>query len=96
MVRKVRARQRSSQRACGRDVAERSRRTGSIVKIPALSGGGLTNAQKRVLSDLQARALAKTAIRIRGIFGKKEQDIEWGILNGQIYIVQARPYIDKN
>ncbi|NLE67030.1 MAG: Gfo/Idh/MocA family oxidoreductase [Lentisphaerae bacterium] len=29
--------------------AERSRRTGSIVKIPALSGGGLTNAQKRVL-----------------------------------------------
>ena len=54
------------------------------------------NAQKRVLSDLQARALAKTAIRIRGIFGKKEQDIEWGILNGQIYIVQARPYIDKN
>ncbi len=54
------------------------------------------NAQKRVLSDLQARALAKTAIRIRGIFGKKEQDIEWGILNGRIYIVQARPYIDKN
>jgi len=54
------------------------------------------NAQKRVLSDIQARTLAKTAIRIRGIFGKKEQDIEWGILNGRIYIVQARPYIDKN
>jgi rifampicin phosphotransferase len=54
------------------------------------------NAQKRVLSDLQARTLAKTAIRIRGIFGKKEQDIEWGIMNGRIYIVQARPYIDKN
>lgn len=54
------------------------------------------NAQKRVLTDLQARTLAKTAIRIRGIFGKKEQDIEWGIMNGRIYIVQARPYIDKN
>ena len=54
------------------------------------------NAQKRVLSDLQARTLAKTAIRIRDIFGKKEQDIEWGIMNGRIYIVQARPYIDKN
>lgn len=54
------------------------------------------NARKRVLTDLQARELAKTAIRIRGIFGKKEQDIEWGILNGKIYIVQARPYIDKN
>lgn len=53
------------------------------------------NAQKRVLTDLQARMLAKTAISIRRIFGKKEQDIEWGILNGRIYIVQARPYIDK-
>lgn len=54
------------------------------------------NAQKRVLSDLQARTLAKTAIRIRGVFGKLPQDIEWGILNGRLYIVQARPYIDKN
>ncbi len=53
------------------------------------------NAQKRVLTDLQARSLAKTAISIRRIFGKKEQDIEWGILNGKVYIVQARPYIDK-
>jgi rifampicin phosphotransferase len=54
------------------------------------------NAQKRVLTDLQARNLAKTAIRIRGIFGKEPQDIEWGILNNRLYIVQARPYIDKN
>ncbi|HKP70514.1 MAG TPA: PEP/pyruvate-binding domain-containing protein [Pyrinomonadaceae bacterium] len=53
------------------------------------------NAQKRVLSDVQARLLAKTAIDIRRIFGKREQDIEWGIMNGRIYIVQARPYIDK-
>jgi hypothetical protein len=53
------------------------------------------NAQKRVLTDVQARALAKTAIDIRRIFGKSEQDIEWGIMNGRIYIVQARPYIDK-
>ncbi|HUR96505.1 MAG TPA: PEP/pyruvate-binding domain-containing protein [Pyrinomonadaceae bacterium] len=53
------------------------------------------NAQKRVLTDLQARALAKTAIDIRRVFGKREQDIEWGIMNGRIYIVQARPYIDK-
>lgn len=52
------------------------------------------NASKRVLTDLQARALARTAIRIRGVFGKEPQDIEWGILNGRVYIVQARPYID--
>jgi phosphoenolpyruvate synthase/pyruvate phosphate dikinase len=51
---------------------------------------------RRILSDLQARLLAKTALGIRTIFGgKKEQDIEWGIMRGQIYIVQARPYIEK-
>jgi rifampicin phosphotransferase len=53
------------------------------------------NAQKRVLTDLQARGLARTAINIRRVFGKKEQDIEWGIMNGRVYIVQARPYNDK-
>ena len=53
------------------------------------------NAQRRVLTDLQARTLAKTAIDIRRVFGKREQDIEWGIMNGRIYIVQARPYIEK-
>jgi hypothetical protein len=53
-------------------------------------------AKKRVLTDLQTRSLAKAAIKIRSVFGgRKEQDIEWGILNGRIYIVQARPYIDK-
>jgi phosphoenolpyruvate synthase/pyruvate phosphate dikinase len=51
---------------------------------------------KRVLTDLQARALAKVALNIKRVFGnKKEQDIEWGIMNGRIYIVQARPYIEK-
>jgi len=51
---------------------------------------------KRVLTDLEARRLARTAINIRHVFGdKKEQDIEWGIMNGRVYIVQARPYIDK-
>jgi hypothetical protein len=52
------------------------------------------NASNRVLTDLQARNLARTAIRIRGVFGKEPQDIEWGIMNGRVYIVQARPYID--
>lgn len=52
--------------------------------------------RKRVLTDLQARSLATAAMRIRTAFGgKKEQDIEWGILNGRIYVVQARPYIDR-
>jgi len=54
-------------------------------------------AQKgRVLSDLQARNLAKAALNIKKTFGnQKTQDIEWGIMNGRIYIVQARPYLEK-
>lgn len=52
--------------------------------------------QKRVLTDLQVRNLAKAAMSIRTAFGgKREQDIEWGILGGRIYVVQSRPYIDS-
>jgi hypothetical protein len=54
------------------------------------------NLQGRVLSDLQARNLAKAAMNIKRAFGnKKTQDIEWGIMNGRIYVVQARPFIEK-
>ncbi len=60
------------------------------------TGDVCAGAKKRVLTDIQARNLAKAAINIRTAFGgKKEQDIEWGILNGRIYVVQSRPYIDK-
>ncbi len=53
-------------------------------------------AKKRVLTDIQARSLAKAAIQIKVAFGnKRQQDIEWGILNNKIYVVQSRPYIDK-
>lgn len=53
-------------------------------------------AKKRILTDLQVRSLAKAAIGIRTAFGgKKVQDIEWGIMNGKTYVVQARPYIDN-
>jgi phosphoenolpyruvate synthase/pyruvate phosphate dikinase len=52
--------------------------------------------QGRVLNDIQARALSKVALDIKQAFGgKKEQDIEWGLINGKIYIVQSRPYIEK-
>jgi hypothetical protein len=41
--------------------------------------------------------LAKTALNIRKVFGNKaEQDIEWGMIGGKIYILQSRNYIDKN
>jgi hypothetical protein len=51
---------------------------------------------KRVLNDAQVRSLATVATNIKRVFGNKaEQDIEWGILQGKIYIVQSRPYISK-
>lgn len=51
---------------------------------------------KRILNDLEARKLAKIALSIRLVFGnKKEQDIEWGMIKDQVYILQSRPYIDK-
>ncbi len=57
-----------------------------------------TNAtvSRRVLNDKNVRELVRTATIIKRIFGgKKEQDIEWGIMNGKIYVLQARPYIEK-
>ncbi len=53
-------------------------------------------AGKRVLTDIQARNLARAAVNIKRAFGgKKEQDIEWGIMNSRIYIVQSRPYFEN-
>jgi phosphoenolpyruvate synthase/pyruvate phosphate dikinase len=66
---------------------------GGLVESPDKCASPTT---KRILTDLQARNLAKIALNIRRIFGNRaEQDIEWGILNGRIYVVQARPYIEK-
>ena len=53
-------------------------------------------ASKRILTDAQSRNLAKTALNIKRIFGnKREQDIEYGFIKNQLYVVQARPYIEK-
>lgn len=67
--------------------------------VPA-AGGGLSEVpfdnRRRVLSDAVVRQLVAAANYIKRIFGgKKEQDIEWGIIRGRLYIVQARPYIDR-
>jgi phosphoenolpyruvate synthase/pyruvate phosphate dikinase len=63
------------------------------------ANGGLKevpfDSKRRVLSDAVARNLVRSANNIKRVFGGKDQDIEWGIMNGRIYIVQARPYIDK-
>ena len=52
--------------------------------------------ERRVLNDKNVRELVKTAGQIKKIFGgKKEQDIEWGIMGDKVYILQSRPYIEK-
>lgn len=52
--------------------------------------------QRQVLTDQTARELSKIALATKRAFGNKNDlDIEWGIMNGQVYILQARPYIDK-
>ncbi|MBS1795219.1 MAG: hypothetical protein JSS81_15285 [Acidobacteria bacterium] len=65
--------------------------------VPDANGGlkevPFTN-KRRVLSDAVARSLVKVAGQIKKMFGGVEQDIEWGIMNGRIYIVQSRPYIE--
>ena len=62
---------------------------GGLKEVPFTS-------KRRVLSDAVVRNLVRSADYIKTVFGgKRDQDIEWGMVNGRLYIVQARPYIDK-
>ena len=49
--------------------------------------------ERTVLTDNMARRLARAAQLIKRVFGGKEQDIEWLYQGGQLYIVQARPFV---
>ena len=49
--------------------------------------------ERAVLTDDMVRRLVHAAQKIKGIFGGKDQDIEWIYMRGQIYIVQSRPFI---
>ncbi|MCA1633186.1 MAG: PEP/pyruvate-binding domain-containing protein [Acidobacteria bacterium] len=60
--------------------------TGGVREIP-ITG------ERAVLTDAVVRRLARAASLIKGVFGGKEQDIEWVFMRGQIYIVQSRPYV---
>jgi phosphoenolpyruvate synthase/pyruvate phosphate dikinase len=48
-----------------------------------------------VLTDEVIRRLASAAATIKQVFGNREQDIEWVLMGGRLYIVQARPYFVK-
>ena len=59
---------------------------GGVKEIPI-------GAERVVLTDDVIRRLAAAAASIKRVFGGKDQDIEWAFMKGQIYIVQARPFI---
>ncbi|HJQ31137.1 MAG TPA: PEP/pyruvate-binding domain-containing protein [Pyrinomonadaceae bacterium] len=59
---------------------------GGVKEVP-ISG------ERAVLTDEVVRKLARAASLIKGVFGGREQDIEWVYMRGQIYIVQSRPYV---
>lgn len=46
-----------------------------------------------VLTDDVIRRLVRAAYGIKRVFGRRDQDIEWAYMKGQIYIVQSRPFI---
>jgi phosphoenolpyruvate synthase/pyruvate phosphate dikinase len=59
--------------------------------------GGLREAPlvgtRIVLTDELVRRLAVAGLAVKQVFGNREQDIEWVIRDGKIYIVQSRPYV---
>src|SRR5947209_2271457 len=59
---------------------------GGVKEVP-ISG------ERAVLTDDVVRRLARAASLIREVFGGKEQDIEWVYMQGQVYIVQSRPFV---
>ncbi len=49
--------------------------------------------ERSVLTDDVIRRLVKAAANIKRVFRARDQDIEWAYMNGQIFIVQSRPFI---
>jgi hypothetical protein len=49
--------------------------------------------ERNVLTDDVVRRLVHAATAIKRVFGSRDQDIEWAYMKGQIYVVQARPFI---
>jgi len=57
------------------------------VKEVAITG------ERVVLTDEVIRRLVSAAAAIKRVFAGRDQDIEWAYMEGQIYIVQSRPFI---
>jgi len=67
--------------------------------VPDVKGGLKEipfNSKRRVLSDPVVRNIVQAANYVKTVFGGKiDQDIEWGMMRGRLYIVQSRPYIER-
>ncbi len=50
---------------------------------------------RAVLTDAVVKRLARAALQIERVFRGAKQDIEWVTVGAQIFIVQARPYVEK-
>lgn len=53
-------------------------------------------ASRAVLTDELSRNLGRAALMIKRSFNGRDQDIEWVVRNGRIYIVQSRPFVRGN
>jgi len=51
---------------------------------------------RTVLTDDVVRRLSRAALAIKGVFGGRDQDIEWAYLGDTVYIVQSRPFVDPS
>ncbi len=60
--------------------------SGGVKEVP-ISG------ERAVLTDEVIRRLVKAGTEIKRVFRARDQDIEWAYMKGQIFIVQARPFI---
>ncbi len=51
--------------------------------------------ERAVLTDAVVKRLARAALQIQRVFRGVKQDIEWVTVGAQIYVVQSRPYVEK-
>lgn len=59
---------------------------GGVKEIPVTD-------ERIILSDTNIQRLSRVALQIKRLFNQRDQDIEWALVGGQIYILQSRPYI---
>jgi rifampicin phosphotransferase len=53
-----------------------------------------TAPNRAILTDETARTLSRAALAVKRLFKGVNQDIEWALVGGKVFIVQSRPYLD--